>query len=97
MGTPVDLDNRVRGAEIAGGQLEGLHDAHGFFHAVHDLEGLVLDQMLLGADDADDRARLAPAQVDFVAQLFHPPDHSLHILLFGVGLHDDDHTCLPLF
>ncbi len=87
----VDVDDRVRLAEVAAGQLVRLHDAHGTLDAIHHLKGAILDEMLVGADNADNRARLAAAEVHLVAQLLHAADNSLDILRLGVGFHDDDH------
>ena len=40
--------------------------------------------MLVGADNADNRARLAAAEVHLVAQFLHTPDDSLDFLRLGV-------------
>ena len=44
------------------------------------------DQMLVGADDADDRARLATAQMDLVAQLFNATDDGFDVLRLRRGI-----------
>jgi hypothetical protein len=93
-GDAAHLDYRRLVGEIPAGQLVGLHHAHGALDAVHHLKGRVGDQMLVGADDADDGARLAPAQMHLVAQLFHPLDDAFDFRPFGAQLHHNDHEFL---
>ena len=49
-------------------------------HAVHHFKGGALEQMFVGADNADDGRRLTSTQVDLVAKIFHTIDNgSLHL------------------
>src|SRR5690606_9709848 len=87
-----DLDDAIFLAKVTAGNLEGLHDAHGLFHAVHGLEGVWVQFVFVRADDADDGACFAAAEMDLVPHLLHSFDHRLDLIWLGVSLHDDDHA-----
>ena len=63
-----DVDHRVLLLELAAGQLERLQDRQHLLDAGNGRQRLGLELVLV-ADDADDRAQLAAAQVRLEAEL----------------------------
>ena len=76
--------------ELAAGQLERLQDRHDLLDAGDRLQGLDL-QLVLVADDADDRPRDALAQVGREAQGLDPLEDVLDHLGRRMRLQYDDH------
>ena len=96
-GYPVRVNDGVFMTEVATGQLVGLHNAHGLLDAVHHLKAGFADHVFIRADDADNGARLAAAQMHLLAQFLHTLDHGLNISLAGALFHDDNHSACSLF
>ena len=70
--------------------LNGLHDRQNLLHAGNGLERLGL-QLVFIADDADDRAMLALAEVRLEAQLADALQNVVDHRLGGIGFKHDDH------
>jgi hypothetical protein len=47
--------------------------------------------VFIGPDDANDDARFATTEMDFVAQFFYPLDDCFNALMGSVLLHYDNH------
>ena len=95
-GGTIGPDQRILGDKIAAGQLVWAHHAHGVLHAIQNLECARIELMLIRPNDADDRSRLASAQMYLVAKLFDTPDNAFDLFRFCTLLHHDDHLCFPL-
>src|SRR5690606_14903014 len=89
----LDLDDRVLLAEISAGELEGLEDRDDLLDAVDGRERLGLELVLV-ADDSDDRPGDPLAEVGREAQLLDPPDDVLDLLWRRMRLQHDDHRPL---
>src|SRR5581483_7319882 len=82
--------HRVALVELAAGELVRLHDRQGLLDAGDRQQRLGV-QLVLVADDADDRAVLALADVRLQAELVDALDDVLELGGGGVGAQDDDH------
>ena len=87
---PCDDHDRVGGVELAAGQLERLEDRQHLLDAGNGLQRLGLELVLV-ADDADDGALLAPAEVRLEAQLADAFENVFDLLVRGVGPENDNH------
>ena len=76
--------------ELAAGQLERLQDRQHLLDAGDGGQRLGL-QLVLVADDADDGALLALAEVRLEAQFLDAFQDVLDLLLGGMGSEDDNH------
>src|SRR5262249_45917984 len=89
-----DLHNAIFLVELATGQLERLEDRQHLFHAGNGGERLGLELVLI-ADDADDGAVFAAADVWLEAQLRDALEDVVDLFAGGVGAENDDHLSSP--
>src|SRR5438876_11984234 len=85
------LNHRVLRMELPAGQLERLHDGQDLFHTGNGGQRLGLEFVLV-ADNADDGAVLALADVRLESQLHNPVEDVIDLLARGMGTYDDDHV-----
>src|SRR5262249_62143236 len=85
--------DRVGGLELPAGQLERLEDRQHLLDAGDGRQRLGL-QLVLVADDADDGAQRAAAEVRLEAQFLDTLQDVLDLLLGGVPPENDDHQVI---
>ena len=76
---------------MAAGVLVGLHYADCFFHSFKYFERILLDQIVVGADDAHNCTGLSAAEMHLVSKLFNALDDLLYLILRGSLPHYNNH------